>query len=55
LTSETTISILDALKDGKTPKMGPQGGKRQASEPYGGLTSLKSKPTGPGFGVRKDL
>jgi hypothetical protein len=28
---------------------------RFASEPTGGLTSLKGEPPGPGFGVRSDL
>lgn len=31
-----------------------QGG-RLASEPVGGLTSLKGEPPGPGFKVRSDL
>ncbi|KAK7500331.1 hypothetical protein BaRGS_00008554 [Batillaria attramentaria] len=49
--------ILTYLKEGKKPKPGPQGGQgnRFASEPKTGLTSLTTPPTGPGFGVRKDL
>jgi len=47
-------SILDELKAGKKPKPGPRSG-RFAAEPLAGLTSLTGKPTGPGFGMRKDL
>ncbi|RKP07273.1 thioredoxin-like [2Fe-2S] ferredoxin-domain-containing protein [Thamnocephalis sphaerospora] len=54
LTPESTIKILEALKRGETPKRGPQSG-RMNCEPTGKLTSLTTPPTGPGFGVRKDL
>ncbi|KAL8280756.1 hypothetical protein RQP46_006760 [Phenoliferia psychrophenolica] len=39
LTPESTISILDALAAGKSPKTGPQSA-RQSSEPMGKLTAL---------------
>ncbi|KAJ3168049.1 ndufv2NADH dehydrogenase flavoprotein subunit 2 [Geranomyces variabilis] len=54
LTSEATIKILDELKKGGSPKPGPVSG-RQNCEPKAGLTSLTTPPTGPGFGIRKDL
>jgi len=40
LTEESTKTILEALKNGKQPKTGPQG-DRQGCQPAGGLTSLK--------------
>lgn len=46
--------ILDDLKAGRKPKLGPRSG-RFASEPLRGLTSLTETPKGPGFGVRSDL
>ena len=46
--------ILEELKAGKQPAAGPRSG-RYAAEPFGGLTSLKNPPPGPGFGVRADL
>lgn len=46
--------ILEDLKQGKRPKPGPRS-TRYACEPEGGLTSLSTPPTGPGFGVRSDL
>ena len=46
--------ILDDLRSGKNPKPGPRI-DRYAAEPITGLTSLKSTPYGPGFGVRDDL
>lgn len=46
--------ILEDLKAGKKPKAGPRS-TRFACEPLGGLTSLSTPPTGPGFGVRSDL
>ncbi|XP_070575123.1 NADH dehydrogenase [ubiquinone] flavoprotein 2, mitochondrial-like [Ptychodera flava] len=46
--------IIDDLKANRTPKAGPRSG-RFAAEPHGGLTSLSTPPTGPGFGVRDDL
>lgn len=54
LTVKDINEIIDDLKAGKTPKAGPRSG-RFASEPAGGLTSLKSPPYGPGFKVRSDL
>jgi len=46
--------ILNDLKAGKQPRPGPRNG-RFSCEPVGELTSLRGEPTGPGFGVRKDL
>uniref|UniRef100_A0A8C4N5P7 NADH dehydrogenase [ubiquinone] flavoprotein 2, mitochondrial n=1 Tax=Eptatretus burgeri TaxID=7764 RepID=A0A8C4N5P7_EPTBU len=54
LTSQAIEQIIDELKVGKTPQPGPRSG-RFSCEPAGGLTSLTSPPTGPGFGVRSDL
>jgi len=54
LTVADTEEILDSLAAGKPTKAGPRSG-RYASEPLGGLTSLTTPPTGPGFGVRDDL
>ena len=42
LDGPTTEKILQALRDGKTPKPGPQTG-RHSSEPEGGPTTLKEK------------
>ncbi|AFR97677.1 NADH dehydrogenase (ubiquinone) flavoprotein 2 [Cryptococcus neoformans] len=47
LTPETTVKILDALARGEKPKPGPQSG-RQTSENSAGLTTLTTKPYGPG-------
>ncbi|EJU05768.1 hypothetical protein DACRYDRAFT_75147 [Dacryopinax primogenitus] len=47
LTPETTKKILDAFAKGQKPKPGPQSG-RHTSENSAGLTSLTSKPYGPG-------
>jgi len=47
-------SIIRELKAGGKPKAGPYS-DRLSCEPQGGLTSLTSPPTGPGFGVRSDL
>ncbi|ODN76483.1 hypothetical protein, variant [Cryptococcus amylolentus CBS 6039] len=47
LTPESTISILNALAKGEKPKVGPQS-SRQTSENSAGLTTLLSKPYGPG-------
>jgi len=47
LTPETTRNILDAFARGEKPKPGPQSG-RHTSENSTGLTSLTSKPYGPG-------
>lgn len=53
LTAESTAKILNALKNGETPKPGPQSG-RIGCEPAGGLTSLKdihdAAPAGQGGG-----
>ena len=54
LTKKDMEHILDELKAGRNPKAGPYNG-RFAAEPIGGLTTLTEPPTGPGFGVRKDL
>jgi NADH-quinone oxidoreductase subunit E len=42
LDGPATEKILQALRDGKTPKPGPQTGRR-SSEPAGGPTTLKEK------------
>ncbi|KAK1927625.1 NADH-ubiquinone oxidoreductase 24 kDa subunit mitochondrial precursor [Papiliotrema laurentii] len=47
LTPETTIKLLDAMARGEKPKPGPQTG-RLTSENSAGLTSLTTKPYGPG-------
>ncbi|KAF9436087.1 hypothetical protein BGZ76_004871 [Entomortierella beljakovae] len=54
LTPETTVKVIESLKAGKPLKAGPQSG-RHTCEPKGGLTSLTSEPTGPGFMLRPDL
>ncbi|CAL4133594.1 unnamed protein product [Meganyctiphanes norvegica] len=54
LTIADTEEILDSLATGKATKAGPRSG-RYAAEPLGGLTSLTSPPTGPGYMVRDDL
>jgi len=54
LSVKDTEEIIEDLKAGKQPRPGPRSG-RFSCEPNGGLTSLASEPTGPGFGVRKDL
>lgn len=54
LTKKDVDHILDELKAGKKPKVGPYNG-RKASEPAGGLTCLTEPPKGPGFKVRSDL
>lgn len=57
LTVADMDEILDDIKAGKVPKAGPRSGQgnRFACEPAGGLTSLNTPPTGPGFRVRNDL
>jgi NADH dehydrogenase (ubiquinone) flavoprotein 2 len=57
LTTADMDRIIDELRAGKVPKAGPQSGQggRFASEPAGGLTSLKETPYGPGFKCRSDL
>lgn len=42
LSEETTAKVLEALRNGETPKTGPQGA-RQGCQPAGGLTSLKGE------------
>ncbi|KAG0246066.1 thioredoxin-like [2Fe-2S] ferredoxin-domain-containing protein [Mortierella sp. GBAus27b] len=54
LTPETTIKVLNSLKIDQPIKAGPQSG-RYTCEPKGGLTTLTSEPTGPGFQIRSDL
>ncbi|XP_022667910.1 probable NADH dehydrogenase [ubiquinone] flavoprotein 2, mitochondrial [Varroa jacobsoni] len=54
LTNKDVDHIIDEIKAGRKPKIGPYNG-RKASEPAGGLTSLKEPPKGPGFKVRADL
>lgn len=55
LTEESTKKLIRALKSGKdVPAPGPMSG-RHSCEPAGGLTSLTTPVTGPGFGVRNDL
>ncbi|KAG2116516.1 NdufV2, NADH dehydrogenase 24 kd subunit [Suillus discolor] len=47
LTPATTKKVLEAFAKGQKPKPGPQSG-RKTSENSAGLTSLTSKPYGPG-------
>lgn len=47
LTPESTIKILDALAKGEKPKVGPQS-NRHTAENSAGLTTLTTKPYGPG-------
>ncbi|KAF9585188.1 hypothetical protein BGW38_003503 [Lunasporangiospora selenospora] len=54
LTPETTNKVLESLKTGAPLPAGPQTG-RLTCEPKGGLTTLTTEPTGPGFGIRSDL
>lgn len=54
LTPERTIAILNDLKAGRVPKLGPV--NRKTCEPVGKPTSLTTPiPEGTGFGVRQDL
>ena len=46
--------ILDDLAANRQPKKGPRSG-RFSCEPLGGLTSLKSEPTGPAFKLQDAL
>eukprot|EP00189_Rhodosorus_marinus_P010132 CAMPEP_0184740682 /NCGR_PEP_ID=MMETSP0315-20130426/3692_1 /TAXON_ID=101924 /ORGANISM="Rhodosorus marinus, Strain UTEX LB 2760" /LENGTH=260 /DNA_ID=CAMNT_0027210505 /DNA_START=49 /DNA_END=831 /DNA_ORIENTATION=- len=46
LTPETTKQVLDDLKNGKTPKVGPQNGRVKCMG-IEGKTCLKGKPRGP--------
>ncbi|CAM9237750.1 unnamed protein product [Ascophyllum nodosum] len=59
LTPATMKELLDACKKGKEPDMGrwgslPLNGQVSCEGPHG-KTSLKEKPTGPGFNMRTDL
>lgn len=54
LTLDDVKKIIQQLKDGRKPKIGPYSG-RYTCEPKDGLTSLTTPPPGPGFGVRSDL
>eukprot|EP00158_Paraphelidium_tribonemae_P007927 Partr_v1_DN28399_c0_g1_i2_m79615 putative NADH dehydrogenase (Ubiquinone) flavoprotein 2 len=54
LTPEIAVDIVEQIKAGKKPKLGPQQGRRSC-EPQPKLTSLTGPPPGPGFRVRKDL
>jgi len=54
LTNKDVDHILDEIKAGRKPQIGPYNG-RKASEPAGSLTSLSEPPKGPGFKVRSDL
>jgi len=47
LTPESTVALLDTLKAGKAPKVGPQTGGRKNCEGPQGKTSLFSPPAGP--------
>lgn len=47
LTPETAIKVIDELAAGRKPAFGPQNGKRKYAEPWGGKTSLTTKPLGP--------
>lgn len=51
LTPEATEKIIDSLKAGNLPPPGPVSG-RKTCEPMGGLTSLTTEPTGPGYGMK---
>lgn len=56
LSCDDVKNIISELKAGRKPKAGPSASSgRLSCEPAGGLTSLTSPPTGPGFKVRKDL
>lgn len=54
LSLDDVKNIIQQLKAGKNPKVGPYSG-RYTCEPKDGLTSLTSEPPGPGFKVRADL
>lgn len=54
LEAKDVKEIINDLKLGKKPKVGPRNG-RFTCEPKDGLTSLTAPPPAPGFGVRSDL
>lgn len=54
LTLDNVKDIIQKLKAGKKPKVGPYSG-RYTCEPKDGLTSLTSPPPPAGFKVRSDL
>jgi len=47
LTNETVIKLIEDIKQGKRPKVGPQTGKRKTCEPNAGKTTLLEPPPGP--------
>lgn len=47
LTVDSVLKLVDELEAGKTPKPGPQTGKRRVAEPCGKKTSLLEPPMGP--------
>jgi len=46
LTPETAVTVLEAFKSGKQPKVGPQNGRRNCEGPQG-KTTLLEPPRGP--------
>ena len=46
LTAETTVKVLDTLKRGDKPQVGPQNG-RKSCEGIQGKTTLLGEPSGP--------
>jgi len=54
LTPKDMVDILDDLKAGKVPKVGPRSA-RFSCEPAGGLTSLTTPPKGPGYKLQEGL
>ena len=53
LTGETAEKVLDTLRRGETPKVGPQSGLRRASDGPQGKTTLFEEPPVPGFGMQQ--
>lgn len=47
LTADSAVEVLRKLKNGETPKPGPQRSDRRNCEPVGGLTTLTEAPRGP--------
>ncbi|KAI5635622.1 thioredoxin-like [2Fe-2S] ferredoxin domain-containing protein [Phthorimaea operculella] len=54
LTIDGVYNLINTLRCGSIPPMGPQSG-RGAAEPITGLTSLLAPPQPPGYGLQKDL